>query len=504
MADATLAPAAAESAADRSANIGRQTLVYGVGIVLSKVLSFVMLPFYTNYLTPRDYGVLQLIDLTLEVASIVAGARLAVGVFRFYHKATDELARQRVCATAFALLSVGYAMMALVIALARGPITHAVLGGPSLQTALLIGTVSFVVQGLSIVPLSVLRLRDAAVGFTVATLGKGFLQALLNILFLRAGWGVQGALLANLISAAVVAVGLLAWFWRWAGLRFDTQVARDLIRFGAPLVVGQVASFLLTFGDRYFLRAYATEDDVGLYALAYQFGFLMLSLAYQPFAQVWESERFAVAKRPDRDEVFARNFVLLNISILGAAAGFAMFAPVVLRIMSDPAFWSAGAMVAPILAAYVFHGWSSLLDVGILLKEETRRLAHANYLSGAVCIGLYFWLIPPYRGMGAAVATLIAFILRFGLVYHWAQQLEPIGYRWGPVLRLAACALTAALIERLLPILGPWPDVAIRGVILSVIYLVGWRWALEPEHRAAVRVQVERFTARFRSVLQAA
>src|SRR2546423_10760336 len=71
--------------------IGRHGLIYGAGVLLSKAVAFFMLPVYTHYLTPADYGVLQLIDMVLEGASIVAGSRLAAGIFPFYHKAeTDD------------------------------------------------------------------------------------------------------------------------------------------------------------------------------------------------------------------------------------------------------------------------------------------------------------------------------------------------------------------------------------------------------------------------------
>src|SRR2546430_17223362 len=90
--------------------IGKHGLVYGGGILLSKAVAFFMLPVYTHYLTPADYGVLQLIDMVLEVASIVAGSRLAAGIFRFYHKAETDEERQAVLSTAMVVLLVSYGL----------------------------------------------------------------------------------------------------------------------------------------------------------------------------------------------------------------------------------------------------------------------------------------------------------------------------------------------------------------------------------------------------------
>src|SRR5438874_6889781 len=89
--------------------IGRHGLIYGAGVLLSKAVAFVMLPVYTRYLTPADYGVLQLIDMVVEVASIVAGSRLGAGIFRYYHKAETERERRAVLSTALIVIVTCYA-----------------------------------------------------------------------------------------------------------------------------------------------------------------------------------------------------------------------------------------------------------------------------------------------------------------------------------------------------------------------------------------------------------
>src|SRR5256886_14286105 len=95
--------------------IGKHGLVYGGGIILSKAVAFIMLPVYTHYLTPADYGLLQLVDMVLEVASIVAGSRLGAGIFRYYHKANTPGKRRAVLSTALIVLVTSYATAATAI-----------------------------------------------------------------------------------------------------------------------------------------------------------------------------------------------------------------------------------------------------------------------------------------------------------------------------------------------------------------------------------------------------
>src|SRR5204862_3523796 len=110
--------------------IGRHGLVYAAGLVLSKAVAFVMLPVYTRYLTPADYGLLQLLDMVLEVASIVAGSRLGAGIFRYYHKADSTEGRRAVLSTAAVVLGATYAFAATLLYWFSPTIAQVVLGGP--------------------------------------------------------------------------------------------------------------------------------------------------------------------------------------------------------------------------------------------------------------------------------------------------------------------------------------------------------------------------------------
>src|SRR5436309_8794348 len=114
--------------------IGKHGLVYGGGIILSKAVAFIMLPVYTHYLTPADYGLLQLVDMVLEVASIVAGSRLGAGIFRYYHKANTPGKRRAVLSTALIVLVTSYATAATAILVFAPTISRVAFGSPEQVT----------------------------------------------------------------------------------------------------------------------------------------------------------------------------------------------------------------------------------------------------------------------------------------------------------------------------------------------------------------------------------
>ena len=475
------------TAAFKMTGVARHTVVYGLGILLTKGISFILLPLYTRYLTPADYGVMALVEMTLDVISIVGGANLALGVFRFYHKATTEEDRNTVIATAFMLLSASYLIAGGAAWLAAGKLSELVFATPEYTGIIRLAAANLMLQSTLAVPFSVIRVRDRSTFFVLASAGRLTLQLSLNIYMLvYLGMGVRGIFISNLIATAVLGSGLTIWMIRSTGLRPSNQYFGELLRYGLPLVVMQLALFAGTFGDRYFLQANATTADVGIYSLAYQFGFLLGMIGTWPFEQVWGPKRFEIAKRDDRDEILADGFVYANLLLVTVAVGISVLVKDVLTVMTTPQFHEAWILVNPILVAYAFQGWCGIHDIGILVREKTTYLSVANWIAAAIAIAGYALLIPAYGGMGAAFATLISFAIRWILTYTMAQRLWYVRYDWAPVLRLVLVAGLVCIAAFFLPIDNVWMSLGVRVVLIGVYFVLVWVVALDRDRRRRI------------------
>ena len=485
------APASPQALPFDMRRVGRHTVIYAVGILLSRAVSVLMLPIYTRYLTPADYGVLELIGMTLEVIAILAGAQIALGIFRYYHKAESEAEKNAVVSTALLGLGISYALVGAIALTAAAPISRLIWGSPANTGLLRIAAVGFMLQSLLIVPLAYARVRDRAILFVSANAAKLVISLALNLwLVVGLRWGVAGVLWSGIIANLLVGGWMTAWVVREVGLRISRRATRDLLRYGLPMMATWAATFIVTYGDRYFLQAKGGSALVGLYGLAYTFGFMLALIGYMPFMQVWEPKRFEIAKRPDRDALLADGFVYLNVMVVSVALGIALFVGDFLRIMSSPAFHEAANLVPLILVAYVLQGWTSVQDTGILVRERTELMSLANWIAAIVALAGYALLIPRYLGFGAAMATVIAFATRHVIVYSIAQRLWPVRYRWRPVLYVVGTALAAWSATLLLPLVPLAISIPVR-IALFVAYLVAvWNGPVLParDREAVVRI----------------
>ena len=470
-------------------DIGRHGLIYGLGAVMGRAVSFIMLPIYTRYLTTADYGVLHLIIVTLEVASIACGSRLAAGIFHFYHKAETSEAKRFVMSSALRLLIVTYGVAAVGLFVIAPQVSEFVFGNRGFTPLVRIGTASLAFESLILVPLAYLRLRNRSTLFIGINVAKLILQLTLNIVFIvLLDMGVRGILISTLATNVVVGSCLVGLLVKEVGLRHNWSATRDLVRFGLPMVATQVATFCTVYADRYFLRVAADMGVVGIYSLAYQFGFLLVALGAVPFFTVWGPTRFAIAQRADRDALYARAFVYFNIMLFTVAVGIVLFTYDVLRVMSAPEFLPAASIVPVVLVAYILQAWTKFQDLGILYREQTIYITMANWVAAGVALVGYVVLIPRYLAIGAALATVVAFAVRQVIVYAVSQRLWKINYKWAPVVRLMALAVAVSLGGWALPAADIIPSLAMRLGLFGVFGLGVWFFDILSEaDRAAVR-----------------
>lgn len=486
--------------------IGRDTAIYAAGILINRAAAFIMLPIYSRHLAPADYGVIQLVEMTLDFIAILAGAKLAIGVFRYYHAAQTEEERNAVTSTSLVLICGAYAVVSSGVLLFAEPLSYLVFHDTSKAVLLRVSAVGLAAQSMFIVPMAYARARGRPDIFVAASTSLLALQIALNVfLLVYMRLGVLAVFISNAIASLIVGLVLVVRLVRRVGVHFSGAAARRLVRYGLPLVATQIATFVATFGDRYFLNRHADMTTVGLYALAYQFGFLLAMVGSMPIDLVWEPMRFSMAERPDRDFVLSRAFVYLNLLLISAALGITLFVGVVLRLMTLPAFYPAADLVPIILIAYVLQSWTGMQDIGIHLRERTEYITIANWVAAGVACLFYILLIPRWLGLGAAIATVIAFGVRYVMILRVSLRLLPVHYDWRPIRRIVGLAMAAALVAFAAPRGGTAAVLVLRTALFAAYVFAIWKAGiLTTTERAAVRRAIGKLLDRRRARMAAA
>ncbi len=480
--------------------IGKHTLIYAMGSIAQRAASFILLPLYTRYLTPKDYGTLELVGLTADVISMLAGLGVAATVYRYYSKYERIEDKNAVVSTAFSIMLMMFLTCVTIGIFFSGGLSQLIFNDNQHAEYFIIALLSMLF-GVGIeLPNVHLRIMQRSSLFVSISMIKLVIQICLNIyfvVFLKAG--AIGVLKSTLIVNIAMALILTTYMLRQVGFKISKQKAKEIVSFGAPMIFWSLGSFILTFSDRFFLKVYSDLANVGIYSLSYKFGFILTTFAVVPFQQIWEPRRFEIWKQADGEENFIKVFRYFNIILISTSLFIAMFSREFIILMSATPFHPAYKLVPIILLAYVLQAWTSFCNFGLLQKEKTGSLAKVAFFSTIIALMVNFLFIPQWGAFGAAWATVAAFLFRFGLAYTISQKKLPIKYVWSKTIVLCGLATAAWGIKSLTDSYALSTS-SVAGMIIFIIFgFTAFRYSLDSTERQYLAENIRKMWASIRS-----
>jgi O-antigen/teichoic acid export membrane protein len=390
----------------------RHTAVYGLGSVLAKAIGFLLLPLYTRYLSPDDYGVLEILDLTMSLIGMFMNMGMTASVLRYYNNAPSAEAKRRVISTAFWFVTVTGALLWLAAMVAARPLSTLLFNANVPSGYFLLSFTSFTLGYIINIPSTYVQAKEKSGVLVIAdTVCLGSLLGLniYFVVFLKIG--LAGILLSPLITGALRILVFGVWTVRNNGLGFEWPRLREMLRFGAPLVLSNLAMFTLNFSDRFFLKQFGSLGEVGVYSVAYKFGFMLNLAIIQPFCLMWQVRMYIIDKLEDRSEVFQRIFILYAALLVFAALCLSVMSPEIVRLMLDRRFAAAGSVIPVIACAYVVYGVGYFFQTGLLMSGRTTAIGALSAAAASGNLALNFWLVRRYGMQGAAWATVLGILI---------------------------------------------------------------------------------------------
>lgn len=427
--------------------IGRSTGIYSVAIIASKAASLFLLPIYTRFLTPADYGLIELLELTSFIFSALIGMRIGDSLFFYYSSAADQQERERAVCTVFlgsALLGISGALLGC---LAAPLVSRVALGSAEYAPYLQLMFVTFAFSLPVETGFCYMRALNRPGAYVAASIMRLALGITLNVALLWAGLKVSAVLFSSLAVTAVMAVymgvfSLSGIAWRQ---RFDPGLMRKFIRYSAPLGFSGLAMFVINYGDRFFLQRHVSLAEIGVYSLAYKLG-MLITYIQMPFDVYWRSQMFSIVRSSDGAKVYVRVATYLMLVLTSVVVLFALFIDPVIRVLTPSEFWTAAQYVPWLAAAYLIRTVGAHFRCVFLLESRTEVELQITAAGAGTCLVSYAFLIPRFGLAGAVASTLLGFSVMLLLGFWRAQKQRPFPFEYSRMAILAGAAVAVVSI----------------------------------------------------------
>jgi O-antigen/teichoic acid export membrane protein len=432
---------------DRWLQLGRDAVIYALGLGLRRGLGIVTLPVFARHLAPAQFGTLAVLGTLRDLLAVVFELGTPNASVRFYYDCGTDAERRRLFGSLQIFLAVTSTLFTL-LALALGPRLWAAVA-PEIPfhpyASLTILTVFL--TGSSILPRGLLRVTHRVSLFAGLSLAQGVLSAALCItLVVGYDLGALGAVIGNLVVAAIFAPVQLAFLRGRLTWRVSPGLVRRCLAFGINDVPVRVGAWALRLADRLILQAYVPLSAVGVYSMGYMLGSTGFELigsavnaAILPFFY-----RVAADETPARAQAIFARLAAWHVALFGfLGLALSLFAREIILLFATARYLAAEPIVQLVVWASVALTLAQIPLRAVYTAKRTANLPVVFLVPAALNVTLNFVWIPHHGILGAAAATAVAYPLMTVLQFWAAQRVYPIPY---PYARMAAALAVAVLL----------------------------------------------------------
>jgi O-antigen/teichoic acid export membrane protein len=416
----------------------KSTLILTVGKSASQVISFLLLPLYTAFLSPKDFGIVDLIVTYITLLVPVITIQLEMVAFRFLVDARDdEIEKERVISNILHMDILATILIALFYLL----VSH----------LLHIDYLSLVVLNIIVTVFSNLFLQIAR-GFgdnkryAIASIVIGFITLITAVLFVAVlHLGVTGVLLSITLSSVVSAIYLFVSLRLYSYINFknhDMALKKNLMRYSLPLVPNGISWWVINVSDRTIVSIFVGLASNGIYAVANKFSSIFTSI-FSIFSLSWTESASMHINDDDRDEFFSDTASSV-VEVFGSLGLLLIaFMPFVFPLIIDKKYNEALLYIPILTLAAFFYAIVGIYSAVYVAKKMTKQVATTSIFAAIINIVLNLLFVKSFGIWAAAISTAIAYGVMAIYRHYDMKKYVNLQYKSGLLLKIAAAYILA-------------------------------------------------------------
>lgn len=445
----------------------------------SKLLSFILVPLYTNVLTTEQYGTYDILYTTVSLLVPILTININEGVLRFC--LDRDVENGDVLSVAMKVFLPGTLLLALLLA-----VNHSLMLVPMLDEFVLLFMLLYIASALNGILVMYARGADLISDVAVSGIVCSAVMLGLSILLLVAfPFGLEGYFIANIAGLASQCAYIVVRrkLWRGCSLRPPTQSEKSLFKrmsaYTAPMIANSVSWWVTNAAGKYAVILLCGAAMNGIYSASYKIPSI-LSVFQSIVYSAWILSAVQDFDKDDETGFFSNTYSLYGFAMCALCSMVMILNRPLAGILYGSEFYEAWMYVPPLLISIVFLALASFLGGVFSAVKDSRAYARSSVVA-AVCNAVLSLILVRLIGvMGASVAAAVAYGIMLAL------RIKDAGKHIKLKIRLVRdCASYGVLAVQasllVLPELGEPARYALQAACLAVVMILyrreaTWAW----------------------------
>jgi O-antigen/teichoic acid export membrane protein len=399
---------------------------YALGLTVTKLVSLLTLPIITRLLSLNEYGNLEILVTFINLASIVLGFGLTEALFRFGGRAKTANFMSIICSNAITLsLLIAIALCGPLIIFAKQ--VAALLPGNISSLQIIYLCMALIAGNVLTVQLDWLRLKEDVTQFVLVSFVRSFLQAVIVLGLLFAGYGVTGIMFANALATILSASYFLLLQFD-TPLRFDWLIQKKLFLFGVPLSFNGIAEFILMSLSNWWLAYADGPAALAPFALAMKFAWLTLFLI-EPYYMWWNPKRY---QHLETDASRKYTAEMSEVGVLTSFVGgyLVTIGGSLLILWVIPSSYHQAIAYLPLACCVLATKFASnMMGTGLYIQRPNFIMYINSIMALLTIVGFYF-LVPRWHAWAILLVLQLTLLLRWICYVYLSQRDLYLPYRY--------------------------------------------------------------------------
>jgi len=402
------------------------SLIFAVGTLGSKLVTFLLLPLYTHILTKQDYGFADLSWTVISILMPIVAMSAFDAVFRFTMDKTEDPAEVLSNGTVITAVGLIISLVVLAIIMLVWPVDYGFLLFWQLVMTIVLALFQEFVRAIGHVK------RFAMTGII-----SSLLTASLMILFLTSfNLGLTGYFLALNIAQTVAFIYVLIASKLWTYLSFakvSKQYMKKLIGYGAPLIPNAISWWVSSSASRWVILLFVGLTGNGLYAVANKIPSIV-SMGYGVFNQAWQMSAIEEYESADAHAFYTYIFhFIIMVHFVMISVVVALVKPMFLFAFPI-SYYSVWGLVPIMALTVLLSNVAAFQGTIFIAAKKTKDILTTTVSSGIVNV-VFLLILGKFFGLyGVAISGAITYlylvVVRAGYLERKDLMHIQIDYKW--------------------------------------------------------------------------
>lgn len=448
--------------------LGRNTLWLTIGTFSTKLLTFFMVPLYTSCLSTAEYGISDLLTVTVSLLTPLLTITAAEGVIRF--TLDKQVDKSQIFSIATNIFLIGF--LGLLI------ISPFLLSCLNLQEYFIYFILYYVSSAFATILLQFIKGLEHIRRFVFTGVLSSATTIACNILFLLVlRMGVKGYLLAliigNGLQIAYICLAEKIWNYYSVPWKIDKKLLRIFLIYCIPLIPNSISWWISNSSNRYVLSYFSEAAVLGIYSVAYKIPSI-ISIISSIFTSAWQISAVENFGGDESKKFFENVYHKYSALYIIGCSFVVLFIKVLAKVLFANEFYNAWSYAIVLTFAAVFQAMGGFLGIIYGAAMKTKEIFSTTMIGAVINIILNFVLIPFYGAMGAAIATLVSYAVVWGVRIISSRKFLSMQINW----RMVITSYLLVTVQSIITI-AEIPMWYIWSVIVTLSVLVVTRGEIE-------------------------